>query len=664
MSDSSALARRWRVLLDGDDVAYAEACARAGKALRREKGSVHSYRKQSEQFAATLLDRTATTHRDVSEQAATTSALTRVLLLDAALVFDGYLDDEKAQARSERDEAATLYQSAVALAGSLTDDRLLERVLERAVAHSGASAAVAVTWSDSEQAFGPIHGIGLASSTLPALAFPADRQTDAALAEPGSLLLSGELPAARFALDLEAHHAGFEASVHIAVQDGTNTTAVLCVFFGDASKLDPRRHALLARFGQLAGLVLGNARTHGEAVSMASTDPLTGLANRRFLAEGLSRECQRARGLSKPFSVLALDIDHFKLINDQHGHPAGDAVLVQLTSVLLGQLREIDLAARVGGEEFVVVLPECDADGAREAAGRVSHAIATSPFELPTGGSIRLTISAGIATFPLSAANADGLLECADLALYDAKRRGRKRNSHFHDLLAAQLEVDPGSLRQLLSDHRGYVLPVLAAIEARAPSLVDHSVRVADISRAIGQELGLAREVLGRLEQAALLHDVGLAGVSADLLDDDSEAHDGDWERFGQHAVVGADILSEVDGLEDLAPTVRHHHERFDGTGFPDRLAANTIPLQARIVAVADNYVALTDSFPGREGLDRASAVAILHGQSGKSFDPVVITALSQALARDSQRPGRRGRWIDKILQPILPTLPSRFSAS
>jgi diguanylate cyclase (GGDEF)-like protein len=220
--------------------------------------------------------------------------------------------------------------------------------------------------------------------------------------------------------------AQLRARVHVTALPLQQSAQVLgsVVLEGDR-RLDGERLEGARSLTRAAAAAVRNVLVHEEASRLAVTDPLTGLANRRSLTENLTREVERAARFGHPLSVLVLDLDHFKTVNDSRGHAAGDAVLRELAGRLHGLVREVDTVARYGGEEFVLVLPETDAAGAQEVARRVVHTVRTAPFDVGVAPPVPVTVSAGVATYPLRGDRAGDLLRSADQALYRAKAAGR-----------------------------------------------------------------------------------------------------------------------------------------------------------------------------------------------------------------------------------------------
>jgi diguanylate cyclase (GGDEF)-like protein/putative nucleotidyltransferase with HDIG domain len=366
-------------------------------------------------------------------------------------------------------------------------------------------------------------------------------------------------------------------------------------------------------------------QARADAERRSRVDALTGLFNRRHTMETIEHEL--ARGSQGPgVGVLMFDVDHFKRINDRHGHAGGDTVLVEVAERLRSEVREWDVVARIGGEEFCVVAPSLDSELAVAALGeRLRLAVAERPVVLPTGVAVPVTISVGAALVAHGDGSAEHALDFADRALYAAKRHGRNRLRRFSQLNSADLRAEqPECL---------HIAEALAlTTDLREGNLATHGRQVADLSAAIARRLGHSEDDILRVRLGGWLHDIGKMAVPDDALTRPGPLTDAEWQTMRTHPAVGADLLSHFPELAPACPAVRHHHERFDGTGYPDRLAGEQIPLDARIVAVADAYTAMTSDRPYQARRSVEEAIAELGRCAGSQFDPAVVLALTDEL--------------------------------
>ena len=357
------------------------------------------------------------------------------------------------------------------------------------------------------------------------------------------------------------------------------------------------------------------------AMRLAMTDPLTGLGNHRHFRERLGRTLRRAQETGMPLAVCLLDVDDFKRINDNHGHLAGDRVLAQLGATL----RLGSEAFRLGGDEFALLLPGYDETAARRAADSVVTRIAA--LELEHGEMV--TVSGGIAAFPAHAAAGEELVQLADSALYSAKARGKNR------VCAHQLErLDESPLADLAGGDDP-IASLTAALSAHDAYTAGHSRRVAELAGRMAARLGLRADELDRTRLAAFLHDVGKLAVPEDILCKPGPLTPLERLVVERHAQVGFALLGTL-GIAPVAELVRHHHERWDGGGYPDELPGDKIPLGARIIFVADAYDAMTSERVYRAALSPDEALDELERCAGTQFDPSAVAALV-AVSREGE---------------------------
>jgi diguanylate cyclase (GGDEF)-like protein/putative nucleotidyltransferase with HDIG domain len=384
---------------------------------------------------------------------------------------------------------------------------------------------------------------------------------------------------------------------------------------------EPRALELLGLLVDQMAVALQNARDYRDRLEEAIRDPLTGLYNRRFLVEALDKEVVRSERYGNDVSLVIFDVDDFKSVNDDHGHATGDDVLRAIGQIAESVIRPLDSFARVGGEEFALLLPQTAQLDALLIAERVRTAISRREI-LPDR---RVTVSGGVASCPHDATERDELHRRADAALYWAKRNGK-------DLCAVASEVADSAANS--GEHDGmlaHLYALVAGIDAQHLHTRDHSENVAAYAVALGQALGLERERVVRLRRAALLHDVGKVAIPRAILEKPSRLTPDEFEHMKLHAHVGAAMLAHA-GLREEATWVRHHHERVDGGGYPDGVAGDAIPIEARIIFVADSFEAMTSDRPYRAGMPVADAVAELRRCAGKQFQPEIVETIAKLL--------------------------------
>ncbi|MEW6581667.1 MAG: diguanylate cyclase [Actinomycetota bacterium] len=385
---------------------------------------------------------------------------------------------------------------------------------------------------------------------------------------------------------------------------------------------------ILTDFTELAGLAISNAETRETLARRAATDPLTGLANHRELHERLASEVRRALRHDRPLSLVLLDIDRFKPLNDTYGHQVGDAVLVEVSRRLTGLARMGEVLGRVGGEEFAWILPETPLEGGFAAAERARRAIGGGRF--PVVGNV--TVSAGVCDLEQAGSPAE-LVRLADGALYWAKHKGRNSvvmyaPGEVQDMSAAE------QAKRLERDQRLNAVRLLArAVDARDDVTQRHSERVADLSCRIAEELGWRPARVNELREAALVHDVGKLGVPESILLKRDPLTEEDWAAIRTHAALGAEIVSGALS-DEQASWVRHHHERWGGGGYPEGIAGAAIPDGARIIALADAWDAMTGARPYHRPRSVPAALEECIRHSGTQFWPRAVEALAELASR------------------------------
>jgi diguanylate cyclase (GGDEF)-like protein/putative nucleotidyltransferase with HDIG domain len=380
-----------------------------------------------------------------------------------------------------------------------------------------------------------------------------------------------------------------------------------------------------ALVGPLLAIALYQRSTYRalRAMKLALTDPLTGLGNHRHFHDRLERELIEAERKGCSFSLCLIDVDDFKRVNDLFGHPSGDRVLSRLAATL----RQNGEAFRLGGDEFALLLPQYDETEAVSTAGSIIDRIANLGLEHI--GSV--TVSAGVATFPRQAPDRGELIRLADSALYWAKENGKNRVHVYRPDV-----VELAELRRLAIGSDRAARFRAAASLAKAVDLRDtytgsHSARVAELAARVASRLGLDQEQIELARLAGSLHDLGKLAIPEEILRKPGPLTGPERLVLERHPQIGFRMLDSL-GIEPVAEWILHHHERWDGTGYPDRLPGSEIPLGARIIFVVDAYDAMTSDRVYRGRLSQGEALAELERCAGTQFDPGVVAALAEEL--------------------------------
>jgi len=373
-------------------------------------------------------------------------------------------------------------------------------------------------------------------------------------------------------------------------------------------------------------LLAQKERLLAEATERADRDSLTGLLNHRVFHKRLEAEADRAQRTGERVALAVLDLDNFKFFNDAYGHLVGDEVLRQVAGALRRHCRSYDTAARYGGDEFALLLPGVGAESAADITARLDSALAGLEYRPPDGGSpIPLSLSLGVAVFPDDGPGRLEALENADARLLRVKSGGAGAGG-LTERLRAHLVCSMASFSMLNA--------LVTAVDAKDRYTRRHSEDVMAHSFGIAQALGLDEEAQNGVLLAALLHDVGKIGVPNFILRKPGKLTDEEFRAVKQHPMMGAVIVGAVPGLEETLDAIRHHHERWDGGGYPFGLRGEDIPLVARLMAVADAYSAMTTDRPYRKGMDAARALCILQEGAGTQWDPACVAAFLRARHR------------------------------
>jgi diguanylate cyclase (GGDEF)-like protein/PAS domain S-box-containing protein/putative nucleotidyltransferase with HDIG domain len=386
--------------------------------------------------------------------------------------------------------------------------------------------------------------------------------------------------------------------------------------------------------------------TNRQLEEQAATDELTGLPNRRRFLDVLHHEFEQARRYGTSLVLAVVDVDRFKNVNDVYGHAFGDRVLREVAKALQACVRTVDTVARYGGDEFEILMPQTEIQDAFSTAERIRREIAQ--LSISDGVEVlQVTVSIGIGSVAGSADRTpDSLVQRADEALYAAKGAGRdctrawpltcnhtpgeapleqvaveRLQQHIQGLASRSLDMFIQSVQNLVR-----------ATEAHDPNTRGHSEKVAGYAVGIAESLGLADEDVNAIRRAAMVHDIGKVGISGAILRKPERLTPEERRLVEQHVLIGASLLDQFGALDRAIPVVRYHHERWDGTGYPDGLKGEAIPLGARVLAVADVFDALTSDRAYHRARDEAATLGILKQEAGRQFDPAAVEAMARWL--------------------------------
>ena len=382
----------------------------------------------------------------------------------------------------------------------------------------------------------------------------------------------------------------------------------------------------IALVGPLLAIALYQRSTFKalRAMRLALTDPLTGLGNHRHFHERLQRELTQAEHDGLTLSLCLVDIDDFKRVNDRYGHPVGDRVLGQVAA----RLRQGGESFRLGGDEFAVLLPGLDERAAVSVARSIVERVGAA--EIDQVGSV--TVSAGVAAYPSQGVGRDELIRLADSALYWAKEDGKNRARTYQ----ATTSLELSQLQQLAEGPdraaRYRAAASLAkAVDARDVYTGSHSERVGELSARIARRLGIDDPQVELIRLAGSLHDLGKLAIPEEILRKPGALNESERLVLQRHPQIGYRMLESL-GVEPIADWVLHHHERWDGSGYPERLRGEEIPIGARVIFVADAYDAMTSERVYRKPLSAREALEELERCAGSQFDPAIVEAFAEEI--------------------------------
>jgi len=396
----------------------------------------------------------------------------------------------------------------------------------------------------------------------------------------------------------------------------------------------PEALQALEVFANVTASAIENARYEAELEQRAVTDGLTDLFNHGHFQATLLGEVERAARYDLVFSLLMMDLDLFKTVNDRLGHPRGDEALKAVAEVLRANARISDFVARYGGEEFVMILPGTTARQAGALAERIAQGVREIRLDVPHPPP--LSISIGVADYPACGRDRESLIGAADTALLFAKRSGRDMVADFSRI--SLVELDQTGLEGLAFRLEKADIETLetlaAAIDMRDAFSSERAAGVARAAGLVADELRLDEGQRDVLRVAALVYDIGKIGIPVEVLNRRGELTAAEQSTIRRHPEVGMRLVESTMYLHALAPAILHHHERWDGAGYPDGLKGETIPFAARVIAICDAWQAMVSDRPYRPALAPEQGIAELRAGAGSQFDPQLVEAFVDGLRK------------------------------
>ncbi len=425
---------------------------------------------------------------------------------------------------------------------------------------------------------------------------------------------------------------------------------------------EPQDVLILNTLADLLATALHNSFVFQKLQQQSITDGLTGIKTRRFFWEALSSEWKRASRSGRPFSVVLIDLDKFKEVNDGLGHLEGDLVLARVGRLLEQKCRQSNVVARYGGDEFIILMPETGVEQAQILAERLRLWLASDPMLSEHG----ITGSFGVASFPIHGFSAESIIRVADAGMYSSKHAGGDRVSVADEYAedetgSSQRQMISGyiegflhrqhtgpehldeltlTLKRLCGGDEECNVPLLReaieslahAAESREINGLGHGELVSQSCQILGRAMSLSAEDVAELCYAARVHDVGKIFIPEKILNKTGPLSEEEIYLVKMHPRVACELLASIPASENLQKAVEHHHEAFDGTGYPGGLRGEQIPLWARMIAIADAYVNMTTDRSFAVAKTREQALAELHRLSGTRYDGMLVRILAREL--------------------------------
>lgn len=420
---------------------------------------------------------------------------------------------------------------------------------------------------------------------------------------------------------------GLTATLYLPLTSKETTLGMMALGGDQPDAFPPEMARLLTMLAFTIAMAADNARLYEQTRQIADTDSVTGLFNHRYMQDAIEAEIHRSSRSRRPFVIMMIDLNNFKAVNDTLGHPAGDHLLKHAGKVLAAACRKTDSVGRYGGDEFIILLPETNTEQAGTLAERIQQAATELSATLPPGAP-EISLSIGIAVYPYDSGVRQELIKAADRAMYEAKYEAKGQGGSRARIASGAVAVE----RRPGDGPFAHLESLVNATDSRTGFSRGHAERSARHAATLAQALGLSEETTRALRIAGLLHDVGNIGIPRELLTRRGPLTPDEREVIKQHVILSEMLIEQVPYLNTVLEAVIHHHERWDGGGYPRGLAGEEIPLLGRLLAVATAYAAMQSARPYRPALAEEAALVELAAGSGTQFDPRLVEAFARAL--------------------------------
>lgn len=408
---------------------------------------------------------------------------------------------------------------------------------------------------------------------------------------------------------------------------------------GKRSRFTSDDISFLNSLESVTSIAVKNSKLYERAYREARTDDLTGVLNRKCFYEILDECYENCRNTS--IALLIFNVDDFKLYNQLYGNQEGDEALCHIARIIQGSVGENGHVARYSGKEFAVILPDYDIYSAQNLADNISNQIRNMNRQSKDGFLKMLTVSCGICAIPYAASNVRELVQNADQAVYHVKRSGKNGSMIFSDgvLNSKKIAAAPERHKSMYSEYAPTIYALTAAIDAKDHYTFQHSKNVAYYAESLAAALEMSDEFREILKEAALLHDIGKIGVSEQILNKKGPLTDEEYEAMKGHVEYSVGIIRHLPSMDYVIPAVIGHHERYDGRGYPRRIAGKDIPLAARILCIADSFDAMISKRCYKAEMSVEYALEELHRGAGSQFDPELVPVFVHMIESGKVKP-------------------------